>query len=203
MYIYILPAILSSAQISTPKVDLTITIGIIITLSSIISSIFVAIINNIFQLRLKKQDLHYQEEFNKLQLAIKKAEIENQERSKSLEYQNQISFKELENKYSLKKYQWETYYKSATEIFSSMLTEVGLYLAYTDNLTQYEKSIASIYQAFAFADDELSYLLFELIGNLHKFANDDTNKYHSGATIHAMEDCAKYINKILTKYIQD
>lgn len=187
---------------TSPKVDLTFPIVTIISLSTIGSSVLVAVVNNIFQMKLKTKDLNYQKSYNDLQLETKKAEYEQQKCTKSLEYKNLISIKELENNYSLKKYQWETYYKSATEIFTSMLTNVGKYLADPSDLTQYENSVASIYQSFAFADEELSYLLFELIDVLHCLAHDTSGKYKSSGVVHSMEDCAKYINKILTKYLQ-
>lgn len=193
----------SSIPVNNPKIDLTFSTAVIITLSTIFSSVLVAIINNIFQMKMKKHDLNYQNEFNELQLRIKKADYENQDRTKSLDYQNQISLKEMENKYSLKKYQWETYYKTATEIFSNMLTNVGQYLADPSNLTQYEKSISCIYQSFAFADDELYIHLNSLINNLYKLSHPSNKPIKPELSIHNMEDCALYINKILTKSMQE
>lgn len=50
-----------------PKIDLTITISVIVTLVAIISPIFTSVINNIYQLKLKKLELK-QSEYEKITL---------------------------------------------------------------------------------------------------------------------------------------
>lgn len=201
--IYVVGTVLSSTTNNAPSIDLTFTVGIIIIIGTAASSIFVAIINNIFQLFMKKHDLKYQTDFNELQLKIKQTDYENLNQNKSLEFQNQISFREMENTYNLRKYQWETYYKTATEIFSNMLTNVGKYLAEPTNLSQYEIAVSCIYQSFAFANDDLYGFLHILIDDLYKLANPSDKLIDQNYAIHEMETCAVEINKMLTKFMQE
>lgn len=182
-----------------PKVDVSFNLAAIIALSSILSAVLVALINNIYQLRMKSRELKHQESMNLQQNNLKIAEHLNANNMKTNEYNSQKSFKEMENDYLLKKYQWETYYKSATETYTNMLANVGQYLADPSNLTQYEKAIPSIYQTFAYADDDLNLNLRELINYLHDLANLSQKPMLKEYTLACMETCATLINTILTK----
>ncbi len=153
---------------------ITSILAIIIAVVALISPIFVAKINNRHQQKMKKD-----------------------------EYDFLIKSKEADNKSSRQKFQWETYYKFANEIYSNLLINVGTYLADPTNLDLYEKAISSIYQTYAYADDDLTRHLQTLINELYKHADDLDESAIAKKSIHqTLELCAVSINKLLSKYTQ-
>lgn len=112
---------------------------------------------------------------------------------------NLISQK-MVHKHELNMKYWETYYSNCSQTFSNLLDCTGKLLANSDTDIEILNVMSCIYQAYAYADKNLSTILDTFYSKLEAWNNDINNQT-------LLDDCQKYvivlardINRILAKY---
>jgi len=164
---------ISTTANSSPNLDLSISIAVIIALTALISPIIVALINN------------------KHQYKMKKMEYEENEKAKLLEIQSEF-----------KRHQWDTYYSKATVVYEELAKNVGMFLGDTSYIEPYSKSIASINQALVYADNDLQGDLRLLMADIIAFdenGSELTNvKANKGSALHALEKVITSANRMIS-----
>lgn len=166
------------------KLDSNITLAIIVALTSLIAPIFVALINNLFQIKQRRKEQEHELKKREQEL---KAEME--------KHRTEYDYKTQMHKY-------DSYYKNQTLIFEQLFNDVGYYLADMSNLDKYSLALSGIYKAQAYADgelaSELSYLWGLTVSTIEGESKDDRKNAHDDA-LSQLSKVAKLINPVLKK----
>jgi hypothetical protein len=76
---------------------------------------------------------------------------------KKQEYEHQLSFQK-----------WDAYYKNAIKAYTELLINTGSFLGETNSLEFYYKILPSIYNAYAYANQELASSIDTLVADIDK-----------------------------------